>query len=969
MFKRTKVMTGVLTALGGVLAATSMPSWAQEPQVVQVTGSRILRSDLQGTTPVVSINLDTMGNIGAENFADMATQLPQFAPSFGASRTQSTFSGVATSGLNLANLRNLGSVRSLVLINGRRAAGGTSTSTAVDFNNIPTANIERIEIITGGASAVYGSDAVAGVINIITKKNLEGVEIGLSYGESSEGDNKNPSVSFVAGGKFGDKGRGMLTLEFDKQGRVSCADRFICAEDFSWFSPGSQVRGPSARSGVGLGGRFFVGRPLGPTNNDIGAVRRNGSFTDANGNIIGFNTAIDGYNRNADRDIAIPTKRVMAAAELEYDVTKGVRAFGEFNFGETNIEAKFEGHPFQSNQPGSRYGTLNPNIPLNNPFIPQVLRDAIAAYNANPPLVGNPAAPAPQITEIVWWQRFNDAGGPRGADSSRRMTRSVVGLKGEFDSIAGFGRNFRWELSHTLGRTTVNLNTEGLVNTANLYNGLRVEADPANPGQFRCVDAAARAQGCVPINPFADYTPAMRQALRIGSMAIGTSSLNDTLLTLTGTVADLPAGSLRAAVGAERRTFSGFLDRDVVVNNALATGNQISDTDFAKTKTDEVFAEVAVPVLADMPFAQSLNLEGAIRSSSTETSDYSTWNFGGDWEPVKGLRFRVKQAKSVRAPQPGELSGVGQTFGVVNDPCTASRRNLNPTRAANCAADGIPATYTPPQTVEQGVAGLNGGNPNLKPEEGKTLTYGFVWTPSQVKGLSIAVDRFDIDVTKIITTVSRQDAVNACYDTANRLLCNVITRGTNVQIPGANYVLTAVNEQLENVARLQVGGTDLDIRFNTALPGGWGDLDVSVLATLYDEATQTTIGLPINLLGAAGGSTTDQGWIKLTGNANIGWRYGNFKANWNMRYIGKTEMSNATAALGFPSIGERVYHNLRLGYQLGKGMEIYGGITNLEDRQPPFMASGSSGTQALDTVPGYYDVFGRSFFVGAKFKF
>ncbi|MFN9763888.1 MAG: TonB-dependent receptor plug domain-containing protein, partial [Pseudomonadota bacterium] len=171
MFKRTKVTTAVLTALGGVLAMTSMPTWAQEPQVVQITGSRILRSDLQGTTPVVSINLDTMGNIGAENFADMATQLPQFAPSFGSSRTQSTFSGVATSGLNTANLRNLGSARSLVLINGRRAAGGTSTSTAVDFNNIPTANIERIEIITGGASAVYGSDAVAGVINIITKKN------------------------------------------------------------------------------------------------------------------------------------------------------------------------------------------------------------------------------------------------------------------------------------------------------------------------------------------------------------------------------------------------------------------------------------------------------------------------------------------------------------------------------------------------------------------------------------------------------------------------------------------------------------------------------------------------------------------------------------------------------------------------------------------------------------------------------
>ncbi len=952
MHQRTRISSAVAAFLGATTMLPSMPVSAQEAQVVQITGSRILRSDLQGTTPVVSIGLETMSNLGVENFADMATQLPQFAPSFGASRTQSTFSGVATSGLNLANLRNLGSVRSLVLINGRRAAGGTSTSTSVDFNNIPTANIERIEIITGGASAVYGSDAVAGVINIITKKNLQGVEFGVAYGKASAGDNKNPSASLVAGGKFGERGRGMITLEFDKQGQVSCRDREICSEDFLWTSPSNQIRGPNAYSGVGLGGRYFVG--------GTSYAGRNGSITDANGNLMPFSTPVDGYNRNADRDIAIPTKRILAAAELEYEIAKGLRAFGELNFGETNIESKFEGHPFQSNQPGSRYGTLNPNIPLNNPFIPQALRTAITNFNAT-------AAANAQINEIVWWQRFNDAGGPRGADSSRRMTRTVAGLKGDLPSLGGFGSNFRWELSHTLARTTVNLNTEGLVNTANLYHGLRVEADPANPGQYRCVDAGARAQGCVPIDPFKPYTDQMRQALRIGSMAIGTSSLNDTLLTLTGTVAELPAGSLRAAVGAERRTFSGYLDRDVVVNNALATGNQISDIDFAKVKTDEVFAEVLVPVLADKPFAQSLNLEAAVRRSKTDNSSYNTWNFGGDWEPVGGLRMRVKQAKSVRAPLPGELSGIGQTFGVIQDPCTATRRTLNPTRDANCLAAGVPANYNPPQNVEQGVAGLTGGNIDLKPEEGKTLTYGLVWTPAFAKGLSVAVDRFEIDVDKIITTVSRQTAVDLCYDKG--LLCNVVTRGTNVQLPGATYVLTAVNEQLENVAELKVHGTDIDVRYSFSLPRNIGAMDLNLLTTLYDKAVQTTAGTPINLLGQAGGSTTDQGWVKFTANANIGWRLGAISANWNIRHIGSADMNTSTTLNGFPKIPSHTYHNLRLGFQLGKNGEVYGGVTNIADKKPPFFASGASGTQALDTVPGYYDVFGRSYFVGAKFKF
>lgn len=958
--KRSQVSTAVIAVLGTALLADV--AMAQER--IEITGSRILRTDLEGSTPVVSVGLEQMGNLGIENFADMATQLPAFAPAYGSSRTQSTFSGVATSGLNNANLRNLGSGRSLVLINGRRAAGGTSTSTAVDFNNIPTANIDRIEIITGGASAVYGSDAVAGVINIITRKNFEGVQLGVSYGETAKGDNKNPSASIMMGGKFGDRGRGLLTLEFDKQGRVSCRDREICSEDFTWLSPENQLRGPRAYSAVGLGGSFFVG--------STPYVTRNGSIVDANGNLMVRDVTIDGYNRNADRDIAIPTKRILAAAELEYDIGGGVKAFGEFNYGETNVSSEFEGHPFQSNAAGSRFGTLNTNIPLDNPFIPAQLAAAIDAYNANPPV--NNGVVAPQLTDIVWWQRFNDAGGPRGATSERRMVRSVFGLKGAFESLGGFGRDFRWELSHTLGRTQVTLNTEGLVSTSNLYYGLRVEADPANPGQFRCIDAAARAQGCVPINPFAPYTDDMRRALRVGSVAVGTSSLNETLATISGTVADLPAGSLRTALGMSRRTFSGFLDRDVVVNNALATGNQISDTEFAKTTTNEFFAEVLVPVLADKPFARSLNFEGAVRRSDTDKSSYNTWNFGGDWEPVQGVRFRAKQARSVRAPLPGELSGIGLTAGVVNDPCTASRRNANPTRAANCAADGIPADYAPPQSVEQSVTGLSGGNADLKPEQADTTTIGLVWQPAFAPGLSLAVDRFQIDMEDIITTVSRQIAVNTCYDTTDRLLCDVITRGTNVQVAGANYVLTAVNEQLQNVAKLKVEGVDVDLRYAQTLPGGWGMLNLGLLATWYDTATLQTVAEPINLLGQAGGSTSDQGWVKFTANANIGWKGHGLGVNWNMRHIGRSDMAatganTTTTTGGFPQIGSHTYHNLRLSYDLTKNAEVYAGVTNLMDKKPPFFASGTSGTQALDTVPGYYDVFGRSYFVGARVRF
>lgn len=950
MLHRSLINRAVLGLLAGCAplgaALAQSPAASERLDTVVVTGSRIVRPNLVSATPVVSVSAETMANLGIENFADMATQLPQFAPSFGSSRTQSTFSGVASAGLNNTNLRNLGPNRSLVLINGRRVPGGSSADLTVDFNSIPTANIERIETITGGASAIYGADAVAGVVNIITKKRMEGVEIGLSYGRSSRGDNLNPAGSLLIGGKFGDRGRGMLTLEFVKEGHVSCADRDICSDDFAWLSPANPVFGPAARSGVGANGRFFIG------NNTY--TRRGNSFTDANGALIPFVVAQDGYNRNAQRDLAIPTRRVMAAAEAEYQLGKGVTVYGEFNFAKNSVDSSFEGHPFQSN--ANTFAGQQVSIPINNPFIPAPLRAAAEAAN---------------LSAITWWQRFGNEtlGGNRGANSDRSFHRAVVGVKGDFDALLGEGSDWQWDLFHVAGGTRVNLGTEGSVDLERLYHGLRVEADPANPGQYRCADPIARGNGCIPINPFAPYTAAMSAALSARTTSTGASSLNNTIASATGTVMELPAGPLRASIGAEQRSFSGGLDHDNLINGGRVTGNQIGDTDQIKTKTREVFAEVLVPLLADKPFVRSLNFEGAYRDSKTGAQRYDTWKYGGDWEPMDGLRLRAMQARAVRAPTPNELSGIGQNFGVVNDPCTAARRNANSTRAANCAADGVPADYAPVLAIEQSVAGLSGGNAALNPEEATTRTYGFVFTPQALKGFSLAIDRFEIDLDGMITSVARQTAVNLCYDTANRLLCGARTRGTHPLLPGATYVLQSVNSQLQNVAEYDIKGIDLDLRYG--FKSRFGDFDLSLLATHYDHVlTVPLAGQPsVDLLGQAGGSTTLQGNIKFTANANIGWKMGAWRANWNMRHIGRADMGVGTTAAGYPQIGAHTYHNLRGVYTVGKGLELYAGVSNVTDKKPPFFASGVSGTQALDTIPGYYDVFGRSYFMGVNLKF
>lgn len=965
--RRKTMLRGAGSALGvaailSLGALSEAPSFAQEAdglEEVIITGSRVQRSDLEATAPVLALDTSALSQLGFENFADVATQLPQFAPSFGTSRTQSTFSGAASSGLNTVNLRNLGPQRTVVLINGRRVTSGSPTSTFVDWNTLPTANVERIDVLSGGASAVYGADAVAGVINIITKKRFEGVEIGVSYGEAKAGDNDNPNGYLILGGRLGDRGSGTLTVQADYQGQVSCKDRFLCAEDFFWSPPSAPIRGPAAYSGVGLSPQIFIGSGR--------FISRNGQWTDSSGNLIPFNVTIDGYNRNADRDIAIPTRRVMIAAEGEYGISDNVTAFAEINYGSAKINSQFEGHPFQSNSAGSLFGGgpgvpgLQPSIPIDNPFIPAAIRTAATAAG---------------LTSLTWWQRFNPYSA-RGAVNERDSVRVLAGVKGTFE--APFGKDWRWEAYHIYGRMKLDSLTEGLVGTDRLYYGLRVEPDPARPGEFRCVDPGARAAGCIPLNVFAPPTPEMVRYLSVTAGQSGRSQLENTVATVDGSLLELPAGDVRVSLGVERRAFKGFLDYDETINRGLATGNQIGDISLATVNVNEVFLATRVPLLKELPFANELSVEGSYRWSNPQRGDdYDTWGLGLNWEPVSGLKFRASRNTSVRAPVPGELSGIGLTAGVVNDPCTAARRNANPTRAANCAADGVPATYTPPITVEQSVSGFVGGNPNLDNEESKSLTFGVVWQPSFIENFAIAVDRFDAELDGAINTVGRQTKANLCYDTTNRQFCEDLTRSSDPAVLGGtvNYVLKQVNDQLRNIASYKITGFDIDLTYAFGLgsllrsESDLGTLTFKGLMTIYDKAEYTPVpgGATIELLDNAGGSTSDQGYIKRTANYTLRYNYQSITATWNTRWIGSAKMSPFAPAAA-PRVGSHAYHNLRLGWEFKEGSELYVGGTNLFDKQPPFFCSGCAGTQALDTIPGYYDIFGRSWYAGAKVRF
>jgi outer membrane receptor protein involved in Fe transport len=968
---KIKSMRGRLLAsstFGGiaVLAAFAGSAQAQTEEVaveeLVVTGTRIQRPNLDSPTPVQVVGQERLQAQGMENISDVLATLPQFAPSFGGSRTQSTFSGTTDSGLNTINLRNLGSERSLVLINGRRAPSGAISDNSVDLNTLPSANIQRIDIITGGASAVYGADAVSGVVNIITDKTFQGIELGVSYGQAlKHNDNQNPSAFVRFGANF-DRGHAGATLQYDYQGLVSCADRYLCSDDFAWFPPDDPVRGPAARSSVAATGRYFVtGSPA-------------GSYTFINGTSQPFSTALYGYNRNAQRTLAIPTERIMFAADADYKITDNFKAFVEVNYGSSETKGPFEAHPFQSSSDTLFNGTVEPSIPNNNPFIPADLR---AILNAS----DDPAQ------DVTWWQRFEGLQA-RGSSNLRQTLRAVAGIEGDFDNLLTIGKDWHFEASYVYGRTTLDGRSEGLVSREALYNGLRVEQ--VSPGVFQCVDPVARAAGCVPVNPFDGYNAKEQAYLVQGGGVNSASELQNLLAYISGTAFDLPAGPLQVSFGVEGRRIVAYEDYSTNINNAAVTGNQISDSDRTRFKTDEAFVEVSVPVLRDMPFAHELSLEGAYRwSDASIGGKYKTWKYGGYWAPVQGLRLRGMVNRAVRAPVLGEVTGVGETFGAIEDPCINYGASTNATLRTNCQAAGIPPNYDPPLSVIQNVGGFEGGNPNLKPEKADTLTYGFVvqagqfdFMPSVLRELTVSVDRFEIEMEGLINTIGRQNIAQFCFERPagqREVFCSALVRGTDPSVPGATYVLTAVNDQLQNIAALDISGVDLEVNYRIGFGDlfegrdGWGALSFNTVWTFYDKATQ--IPLPgvdaVDLLGAAGGSTSDQGWLKTQGNTTVGWQVGKLRTSWTARYIGKADSSPADifGEDSIVKIHSRWYHDVSARYAVNDQVELYGGVNNVFDRDPPFFPSTQSGTQALDTVPAYYDVFGRQLYVGARLRF
>ncbi|HEX8064578.1 MAG TPA: TonB-dependent receptor [Allosphingosinicella sp.] len=791
---------------------------------IVVTGSRIRRPNLESTVPITSIGGEEFFETGRVSVGDVLNDLPALRSTF--SQANSTrFLG--TAGLNLLDLRGLGTQRTLVLVNGRRHVGGDilNNAVSVDTNTITTDLIDRVDIVTGGNSAIYGSDAIAGVVNFVLKNNYDGFQIRGQGGVSKYGDAGSYFASALAGRNFaGDRGNIAINLEYAQQeqyfgsGRPNLAQNngFVVVDTDPAGTPNGsdgnpdrvffrdirsatltntglvQLLGPGASAtnncGTASNGSFFNCPIMFDTAGNLTPITGTRIGIGPNGNFIGGNGE---SFRGADQFQIQPLlKRYNANVVGHFTLSEAFEPFFEAKYSRT--ETRGAGSSGPAFITGTTLGDTRERIRLDNPFLAPAARTFIASellrtgvnLNTGTALT---AAQRAQITAgtVRFNFRENLLGlGVRNERATRETWRGVVGVRGDFND------DWRYEVSANYGKFKEETIVGGNLNVQRFLLALdAARATPTGPiqcrSQFDPTAAipynnngvedllAADVAACIPINPFGgQFTEAQRAYLLQDTTSVGKISQFVGSAFLSGDSSqlfNLPGGPIGFALGAEYRRETNFFQADPLVEQGYTFYNALSTFTSPAFEVKEAFGEIRLPLLKDTPFFEELTVSaaGRIADYKGSTGTVYAYNVGADWVPVRDLRLRGNFSRAVRAPNLGELfSAPGQNFAPgFLDPCSA--RNIgtgSSTRAANCAAAGAPAGYD--FVYSQSLEIVSGGNPNLKEETSDSWTFGGVLQPRMIPGLSVSIDYYNITVNDVITSVAAQTIVNQCYDQA-----------------------------------------------------------------------------------------------------------------------------------------------------------------------------------------------------------
>ena len=1027
--------TPVAVAVAAVLLAASATATAQEAQPAQevvVTGSRIARPNLESGVPVITVSGEELFQTGNTSVGDMLNDLPALRSTISQSNSQ-RFLGQA--GLNLLDLRGLGTQRTLTLVNGRRHVGGDILSNAVspDTNTFPTDLIERIDVVTGGNSAVYGSDAIAGVVNFVLKRDFEGLQFRGQGGQSKYGDAGDYYASVLGGTNFMD-GRGNIAanIEYAKQEALLASERpnlrsqgvYVVTDTDPAGSPNGADYVPDrlfysdVRSVTNANGGLILlapqaGSGLAPCGRDASGAafscsflfQQDGSLVPQTGTRIGIapNGSFDGGNGTNNRErnaLGIFPKLDRTAVNLFGHLTLA-DAFEPF------VEAKYvRTKSLRGGQPGFFQGTtlgsdVREQPRFDNPFLTDATRAQITSAYTQMGLAAPTAA-----TRLVLRRNLLDVG-PRQEDATRETSRVVLGVGGKF------AEGWSYEVALNYGRFEEETNIINNYNRQRLLLAMdstrdasgnivcRSKIDPAaavayrNPGTsvaFANATLAGDIAACVPLNPFGDgsITPAMRDYLIQGTTTKGKITQFVQSALISGSSRpwfELPAGPIGVAFGIEHRSEENFLDTGGLVQSGITLYNSIPLFDPPTFEVSEAFTEFRVPVLAELTMAQELtiNLAGRYADYQGKTGGVFAYNYGIEWAPIESLRFRMGQARAVRAPNLSDLWQLpGQNFaGNFNDPCSA--RNIgtgSANRAANCTAAGRPANYD--YVYTSSLAIVSGGNPDLKEETSDSFTAGLVFRPAG-SGFTGSIDYYDIDIDNVITAPMAQDILNACYDSAtlDNQFCSLFQRAGAGGGPAGETPFRVLEGSLQqitlNYARRNARGIDVEAAYVHEI-GGLGRLGSRLV---YTHALARNDYLDPTNPGRADQVLSELGDPRNAFNLSFDLSRGPLTLGYELRYIGGMALDAAENYLTvqdrppqnsdfanrfrYPSV---MYHDVRAGYNFTDSLNAYVGIDNLTNKEPPLGLIGStSATSPTTAQSAIYNVRGRFFFAGGKYKF
>tara|TARA_R110000868_G_scaffold209866_1_gene459736 strand:- start:41 stop:2887 length:2847 start_codon:yes stop_codon:yes gene_type:complete len=931
------------------LAMVSTPAFAQDQDVqeevaagesvIVVTGSRISNPNLEQSAPINVVSGDEIDLRQATNAEELIGELPGVSPGINGSVNNGS-GGFAT-----LNLRNVGSRRNLVLLDGTRLVP-SSLSSQTDLNIIPIALVERVDIVTGGASSVYGADAIAGVANFITKRDFAGVDMAASFGMAEEGDGQRFRTDVTIGANFDDgRGNAVLSVGYQTVDPVLQGDRAISQKTL-----------------------FIGGQEIG-SGTTVPTKLNGAQYDPATGSLVpAYNT----FNFAPFNYFQTPLERFNVFGSARYEITDNVEVYTKAMFTKSTVSLQLA--------PSGLFGDTY-QLPLDNAFLTPAIQAQLCANTTNADLIAG-AGYANCAAAIADGFEVPTTINRRLVEQGNRQTEYVTnqfqiwtGVRGnitdniDFDVYGTYGESDR-------SQTRLNWGLKSRVQQA-------LRTDDADT----CSDPSS---GCVPLNLFGDgqnITAAQSAFINAPSgqtvktsLSVVNGSISGDLGSESFLFADTPIGF---AVGAEYRKYTAAQLSDVASgtqDEVLGTGAP-SPSFSGRYDVKEVFGELIIPIVENVPGIYNLTVEAGARYSDYSNSGGSTtWKAGGTWEPIEGYKIRGIYQHSVRSPNIGELFApvVTGLTALAVDPCAGTNPVGDAALTAICIAQGAPAGSigTIPVPSASQINATAGGNPNLGPETANSYTIGVVLTPPSVPGLTLTADYYNIKIKGAITTPTPGDILDPCYIDQLASACALIVRNPlNGSLNGGGDT-PGLLLQLTNQGTIETSGIDLRLayRFPTSFGKVGFDFNGNWTEQLKFQATPTSINREcLSYYGENCEPITPEFSFNMRTTVSIGETL-DVSLLWT--WIDAVSLEPLSGSFGgaldeYKSIGAYSYFDLTTRFSVTDNFEFTAGVQNLLDKKPPNVSSyvGSSTYNSGNTYPTTYDAIGRRFQVTGRLRF